>query len=185
MGSDKRRVPHDIAKLFLRHKACPIHPQRIPLHNVCIGLQRQKINIRVNDFLRLPNHLLLGDPKGCFGDSNGKVIDFYAVELANGYLDGIRAAEIEHDLTRNLVPVGGDALTEDFIFKPSKGKVSLREEIPGTAGRIQKCQRRELVLELLKPALSCTDNRYILDLRQLRPQVGKEKGIDDLVDVLD
>ena len=58
----KRRVAHDIIQFRFGHDALPVDAQGVALDNVDIGLQRQEVQIHVDDVLRLLHHLALRDP---------------------------------------------------------------------------------------------------------------------------
>ena len=48
--------------------------------------------------LGLLHHLVFGDPEGSFGHRHRKVVDLDAVELADGYLNGVVMLVAEGDL---------------------------------------------------------------------------------------
>ena len=54
-----------------------------------VGLQRQEVDVLLNDSLCLCQHLCLRNPEGGGRYGNGEVVNLYAVELLDADLDGI------------------------------------------------------------------------------------------------
>ena len=53
----------------------------------------------MNNFFRLLQHLAFRNPEGGFGNGHSKVIDLDAIELTDGYLNGVEVSGItQHNL---------------------------------------------------------------------------------------
>ena len=77
--ADKRRVA-DYVVDFGRD-GCPVDFQCVAFANVGVTFQRQKIQVVMNNFLRLLHHLKFGNPQRGLSHGNSKVVDLNAVEL--------------------------------------------------------------------------------------------------------
>ena len=97
--ADKRRVTHDVTKTVISDNNLPVCSQGIPLHNIGITGQRQKIQVHMHDFFRFLHHLAFRNPEGSFRNGHGKVVDFDAIELTDGHLNGVKVGGItQHNL---------------------------------------------------------------------------------------
>ena len=96
--SYKRRIPHDIVQLALVHYIIPVYPQGIAFDDIRVRLQREKVQLHVDNVLCFFEHLVLGDPQCCPGDRDSEIVDLNAVELADGNLDRREAFIAKGDL---------------------------------------------------------------------------------------
>ena len=132
----------------------------------------------VDDSLGFGHHLRLANPQGCRSDSDGKIVDFDAIELVDAHLDGVDLLKAQERL-----PVV--ALTYRLVLQPPQRQVGLGEEIAATAGGVkerQACQFLAIGIEAFHALLL----DFLLKNRvELVAQIVQEKRVDDLVDVLD
>ena len=82
------------------------------------------------------------NPQRSLGNGGGKVIDFDAIKLTDGDLDGVQFDEAEGNLT---------ALQQRqrFVFQPAQGEVGFRQKVTAAARRVEEFKRSQLVLELM------------------------------------
>ena len=154
----KRWIAHNVVQLMLGDHVRPLRPQGVPLNDVGIGFQRQKIQGHMYYVLGFLHHLALSDPQRRLCHSHGEIVDFDTVELADGDLN--RVAHVQHDLP--LMEKG-----YCFIFQPPEGDVSFRQEVAGAAGRVQEFQPRQLPLKGFQLGLAGPLHRDGFNLRKL------------------
>ena len=88
--------------------------------DVGVALQRQEVDVVVDDLLCLCHHLRLAYPESGGGYGDGEVIDFDAVKLMDVHLDGIlEGVKLLHAVY----------LLDNLVLQSSERKVSLREEV--------------------------------------------------------
>ena len=85
--ADKGRVADDVVDFG--RDGSPVDSERVALVNIGVTFQRKKIQITMNNFLGLLNHLQFSNPKGGLSDGNGKVVNFDAKELSYRNFDRI------------------------------------------------------------------------------------------------
>ena len=88
-----------------------------------------------------------------------------------------RVTDVQHDLA--LVQQG-----DRLIFKPPQRNIGFGEEVPGTAGRVQKFQPCQLPLKCLQFGLTGFFHRHRRNFRKLRLQAVQKQRVDYLVDIL-
>ena len=115
IGSNERRIPHNIIQLTRRNHLIPIHPQCVALVNIVVGLKRKRIEVEADDFIRFLHHLGLSNPKGRLCHGASKIVDFYAVELVDGDLDGFR-----HFSNYAVIPINN---SQRFVFQATQAGV--------------------------------------------------------------
>ena len=130
--ANEGRITHDIVQIPRRYDLIPIHTKGIALVNIGIRLQRQRVEGEADDFIRFLHHLGLGYPEGRLGHGAGKVVDFDAVELVDGDLDGFR-----HFSNNSVISIDN---AKSIVFESSERRVGFREEVAGTAGRVKEFQ---------------------------------------------
>ena len=81
--------------MFLRYDAFPVNAEGIALNDVGVCLQRQEVDVLMDDLLCLCQHLGFTYPKGSGGDGDGEVVDLDAIELTDVDLDGVHLLEAE------------------------------------------------------------------------------------------
>jgi hypothetical protein len=81
----------------------------------------------MNHVLCLLHHLAFRNPERGFCNGHGKIVDFDAVKLPNGNLNGI--AEIQHD----LAPM---QKRNDLVLQPPQGQIGLCQKVTGAAGGV-------------------------------------------------
>mgnify|MGYP000951083783 CR=1 FL=1 len=80
------------------------NPQSIAFYDICIGFQRQEIQIDLHQLFCFLHHLAFCDPQGCFCNRHRKIVDLDAVKLSNGNLNRvIFALAAQHHLTTVLL----------------------------------------------------------------------------------
>ena len=156
----------------------PIHSECIAFTNIDVRLQRQEIYVPTDNLLCFAKHLGFRNPQCRGGYGNGEIVNLYAIELLNAHLDGI------HFLKANeCLPVM--AFTNDFILQATQGEIGLREEITRATGWVKECERSQAVLIGIEFLLALAFYLFFQYFIQFMAQVIEEKGIYDLVDVLD
>ena len=56
---NERRIAHDVVKLHLGNDIFPIHLESISLYDMCVCLQREKVQRHTNNVFRFLHHLAL------------------------------------------------------------------------------------------------------------------------------
>ena len=157
----------------------PVHAERVALHDGSVRLERQELQIAVQNLRGRLHHLVLGDPKRSFGHVDGEVVDFDAVELVDVHVDLELVAE---DVESAVAP---QTELHALVLQLAQAGVGLGEEVARVARRVEELERAELALEGLQFLVARLDALRLANGGELRVQIVHEKGIDDLVDVLD
>ena len=144
----KRRIADDVVQLLLRANVLPVYLKRVALMDVGVALQRQEVDVVMNDLLRLCHHLRLAYPQGSGGYGDGEVVDFYAVELVDAHLDGVfEGVELLHAVY----------LLDNLVLQSAQGEVGLREEVARTARRVEELEVCHLVLQRVQTLQTLLD----------------------------
>ena len=157
--ADKRRISHNEGALVCREYFLPVSPQGVVLVDIGVGLEGQKIPFKVNNGLCLLHHLALGDPKGSLSHRNSKVIDFYAVELADTNFDGVDDGS--HD------DLGTLQFLQDFIFQTAQGNIAFCEEVAGATGGVEELEGGQLFLKCFQFLFAGRSNLLLLYILEL------------------
>ena len=88
-SSEEGRISHDVVEFFFWNDGVPVDAEGVPFDDVRIGTQGEKVEGAVDNGFGLFHHLAFGNPKGCFGNGDGKIVDFNTEELSDGNLNRI------------------------------------------------------------------------------------------------
>ena len=128
-----------------------------------------------DDALCLVEHLCLAYPKSSSGNSHGKVVYLYAVELVDVYLYGI---------VEKVEVAAAEQFLYHFVLHSAQRNVCLGEEITGATGGVEELQRRKLLLEVRQTAVSLLCYFLFLNVLQLTFEFVEKQRVDNLVYVL-
>ena len=118
----------------------------------------------MDNILRLFHHLAFGNPQSRFGNSRGKIIDFYSIKLPDGYFNRIQLTNTQRNLP-------SQQQGQRLIFQLAQGQIGFRKKITASTGRVQKGQSCQLSLKSGETAFTSFGHSDLLDFLQLRPQI--------------
>ena len=116
-------------------------------------------------------------PEGCGGDSHGKVINLYAIELLNAYLDRIHLLEAKECLAMMT-------LANSLVLQATKRKICFRKEIARSACRVEEGERGKALLIGIEFFYTLPLNLFFQNLVQFVAQVSQKQWVNDFMDVL-
>ena len=174
--SKERRIPHYIIQIFSWYNLIPVHPQRISLVDIIVGLKWQRIEVESNNFISLSHHLALGNPKRSLGHGTGEVIDFNPVELIDWHLDWVG-----HLSNQTVVSVNN---SQSLIFQSAKAGVSFRKKIATATSRVKELQPRNFILKGISQFLLDLEYGCGLDVGHFGFELIQEQRVNHLVYVL-
>lgn len=177
--SHKRRIPHNVIQLILRHDRFPVNAQCISLGDIDIALEWQEVDSGMYDVLGLLEHLALCDPERCTGDGDGEVVDLDAVELADVHSNRVGDGEgAEADLFIKSQAQG-------VVFEAAQADISLGEEVATAAGRVEEGEAGEFILIGFQRLLTLLLYGDLLDGVEFLAQRVEKQRVDDFMNVLD
>lgn len=131
--------------------------------------QRQAQEILAEGIADEHVHLVVDEPHGYFGNAGGELFVFDAVELV--YIEPYNLADVEIALSVRVERF------EYFKFEQAQLAVGDDEEVAAAAGRVEKLQGAELLLELGELVA------VVFEAVKFVPQLIQEQRFDELEDI--